>query len=678
MRADLLALTADDLAALTNRGTVKRAQRELDGAEVTATVIESAEGEVSAVWSDGPKCRLTAGATLAKATCSCPATTLCLHLVRMVLLYQARNPAKPTAVALASDQPPASTPTAPPAGPWNPGDITDEQLKALYDPRGQAFAHTRGLFNKGILAEVVRTAKPTVRFHQPTAVVHFMVPGDARYTHCDCADPAPCKHVPLAVWAFRLLPTDKSFGVVNTGGRAPAVPAEVLGEVDALTTELVESGFSGATQQWADRLTRLEARLRAEGLTWPADTVGELIEQRQRYVANDALFAPDRVVELVGELIVRRDAIGNDTGELPQQLIRGTGQETSGTLGKCRLIGLGCGVTVGRREVELVAYLIDADTGGMAVVSKEFADPPPDSKQEPKAFPELARHTAAKEATFAAVGGGQLITDGGRRTVAGRLTFARMKVAVQPQAFEWESLKPPVAVDSFAEVSNRLAALPPAALRPRRAAEDFHVMPVAGVSDAGFDVPSQVVLAKLTDAAGGVAYLRHPFTTRGRTGAERLLAALTDGKAALKFVAGTVRRVPGGLIVSPVCCVFQKPDGTRFAVQPWIDGKAEESKGGAELVAAVSPVHGVFRQLHAEAEDVFLVGLRRAGSDAVKRWRELQHRAESVGLTRLGERIGSVAEGLDLRSHVVRWDPAPTAGVVLELCALARLARDVG
>jgi len=37
-----------------------------------------------------------------------------------------------------------------------------------------------------------------------------------------------------------------------------------------------------------------------------------------------------------------------------------------------------------------------------------------------------------------------------------------------------------------------------------------------------------------------------------------------------------------------------------------------------------------------------------------------------------------LAEGLDLRAHVVRWDPAPTAGVVLELCALARLARDVG
>lgn len=677
MRADLLALTDDDLAALTNRGAVKRARRELDEVEVVGELTESDAGDLAVKWSDGPTSRLAANATLAKGTCSCSAATLCRHLLRLVLLYQKERSPRQAAVALASDSP-APAPAA--AGPWNPGDISDERLKALYDPRGQAFAHIKGLFNKGILAEVMRSSKPTVRFHQPAAVVHFMVPNDPRYTHCDCADPAPCKHVPLAVWAFRLLPEGQSFGVVNTGGRAAPVPAEVLAEVDALTLELTESGLSGATQQWADRLTRLEARFRAEKLTWPADTVEELIEQRQRYANNDALFAPDRVVELVGELIVRRDAIASDTAELPQQLIRGTGHETSGALGKCRLIGLGTGVTVGRHEVELVAYLIDADTGGMAVVSKEFADPKPETKQEPKPFHELARNVAAREATFAAVGAGQLLADGGRRTAGGRLTFARVKVSVQPQAFEWEALKSPVAVESFAEVAARLAALPPAALRPRRAAEDFHVVPVASVADAGFDVPSQAILAKLTDPAGGVAYLRHPFTTRGRDGAERLLATLHDTSAALRFVAGTVRRVPGGLLVAPVCGVFEK-GGKRFAVQPWIDGAMTETAGGKELVAAdpvVSPVQEVFRQLHALTEDVFLIGLRRSGPDVVKRWREFHRRAESVGLTRLGERIASVAEGLDLRAHVVRWDSAPTAGVVLELSALARLARDVG
>jgi len=674
MRADLLALTAADLAALTNPGTVKRARRELDEAEVTGTVHESPAGEVSVIWSDGPRCEVPAGATLVRGSCTCAALALCRHLIRAVLQYQFQHQ---VTTAVAED----AAPVPLPSGPWNPGDITDPQLKALYDPRGQAFSHIKALYNKGILAEVVRSSKPTVRLHQPAAVVRFMVPHDARYTHCDCAEPAPCKHVPLAVWAFRLLPPDQPFGVVNTGGRAAPVPAEVLDEVAALTVELAEAGFSGATQQWADRLTRLEVRLRAEGLTWPADAVGELIEQRQRYANNDALFAPDRVAEVVGELLVRRAAIANDTGELPQQLIRGTGQEGVGNLGKCRLLGLGTGVTVGRHEVELVTYLIDTETGGVAVISKEFADPKPETKQEPKTFPELARHVAAKGETFAALGGGELLTDGGKRTVAGRLTFTRVNLSVKPQDFKWEALKPPVAVDTFAEVAARLAALPPAALRPRRAAEDFHVLPVAAVTDAGFDVPSQTVRATLTDSAGGVAHLRHPFTTRGRTGAERLLAALADSTTVLKFVAGPVRRrASGGLLVSPVCCAFEK-DGARFAVQPWIDGAKDEAKGGGERVAAepvVSPIHEVFRQLHAETEEVFLVGLRRAGPDVAKRWRELHRRAESVGLTRVGELIGSVAEGLDLRAHVVRWDSAPTAGVLLELCALARLARDVG
>ena len=41
-RTDLLALTLDDLAALTNRGTVKRAERELD--DIACTIAAPGDG----------------------------------------------------------------------------------------------------------------------------------------------------------------------------------------------------------------------------------------------------------------------------------------------------------------------------------------------------------------------------------------------------------------------------------------------------------------------------------------------------------------------------------------------------------------------------------------------------------------------------------------------------------
>ena len=105
MRSDLLTLTPDDLAALTNRGAVKRAQRELDEAEVTGTVAEDAAGALAVTWSDGPTCTLAAGSTLRDGRCTCASATLCRHLVRTVLAYQKSHAA-------------AEVPLAP-AGPWD-------------------------------------------------------------------------------------------------------------------------------------------------------------------------------------------------------------------------------------------------------------------------------------------------------------------------------------------------------------------------------------------------------------------------------------------------------------------------------------------------------------------------------------------------------------------------------
>ena len=85
-RTDLLALTLDDLAALTNRGTVKRAEREL--AEITCTIREAADGTAVFSWSDGIVCTIPGNRVVAQGTCTCPATECCRHLVRAVLAYQ--------------------------------------------------------------------------------------------------------------------------------------------------------------------------------------------------------------------------------------------------------------------------------------------------------------------------------------------------------------------------------------------------------------------------------------------------------------------------------------------------------------------------------------------------------------------------------------------------------------
>jgi hypothetical protein len=663
-RADLLALSLDDLTALTNRGTVKRAQREIDASECTAELTESPEGEVTAKWSDGVECRIPAGAVLRDGRCSCAAVGLCRHLIRTVLAYQQQT----------ARQTPDKPPT--PAEPWDPGVIPDEELAKHYRPA--AFTKIREQFQQGILVELVRSSKPSARFHLQACLVRFLVPSDVRYTHCDCAEAAPCSHVPLAVWAFRLLETGRSAGILATGEKAPAVPIDLLDELENAVLDFSEHGISGAASAWPSRLARLEETCRQTDLIWPATILAELGEQQKRYAEHDALFAPDRVADLIGELLIRLDAIRHDTGALPQLLIRGSRADRPVNLGSARFIGLGCGVRLNKHGVELTAYLQDSDSGSMVAVCKEFADDP-DSAKPPRSFAELARASAAKGSSFATLGAGQLLIRGGKRTASFHLIPGRSDASVQPQAFAWETLRPPVLVEEFGELDARLSALPPSSLRPRRVAEDFHVCTVSGAEGVFLDAATQTVRALLLDGRGQRMLLAHPYTSRGQAGAEALLARLSEQPGTLRFVSGPVQRGAGGLLIQPVCLVWQ--DGAkRSALQPWIEqrpGENSTNNQASPTTRSGDPLSDYLVNLQGALAELFVLGLQRSDSLVARRWRELQNQGEAVGFARLASRLCPLTDTLEQKSHMLRWDERTAGRHLLQVAALVRLAEDI-
>ena len=75
--------------------------------------------------------------------------------------------------------------------------------------KSRCWPRPRRSLEQGVLVELVRSAKPTARFHQLACTIRFAVPGDAQAAHCNCAEPTPCSHVPLAIWAFRKLPSQR-------------------------------------------------------------------------------------------------------------------------------------------------------------------------------------------------------------------------------------------------------------------------------------------------------------------------------------------------------------------------------------------------------------------------------------------------------------------------------------
>ncbi len=288
-RADLLALTEDDLAALTNRGTVKRALRELEAGDVTCELEESASGDLKFNWSDNEVCEIPAGCSLKEARCTSGASGISRHLIRSVLEYQRRQ---------RQESPP------PPAAPWDPGTLfSDEMLEQHF--RKADLTRARQRFAGGVLVELVRSAKPLARFLDEPCVLRFIVPGDLRYIHADCSPQALGVFVPLAVWSFRHLPAEKDSGLISIQIKPLPVPEEVLADLEKLLSECALQGLATVGDVWKQRLMRLQDQCRGEGLVWPAEIIAELAEEYDRYQQHDARFSLERTIDLVGELVIR-------------------------------------------------------------------------------------------------------------------------------------------------------------------------------------------------------------------------------------------------------------------------------------------------------------------------------------------------------------------------------------
>lgn len=567
MRADLLALNDDDLASLANRGLARRARQEAESSALACEFEETPAGDITARWSDGPECRLPAGARLTDARCTCPSATLCRHVLRTVIRYQLSQTSAPAPKG-------ENTPVSANAE-WSPAEITDAQLDAFFSPA--ELARWRHDFDAGHVIQVWTGVKPRAHLHTLGCTVNFLVPRDPRYAVCDCAATAPCGHALLSIWAARKMPAGQTAALVSTAPEISAAPDDaalsVLGQIEAELAAFAATGLARSSPLQADTWRRLSTLARDAALVWPADALHDIAELHTAYLARDARFAPRDFLALAAELLQRADAIRSGVSPVPPLFIRGTPRDRETEIASARLIGLGCAARTWKTGTEISAYLQDADTGTTLAITRAFAHEPGGT---PKSFAALARTFALKGATLAAIGRGQLLVKGGRRSPSGRFIAGRAPVSVTPQACAWETLRAPLLVSSFAALREQLRAEPPAALGPRRVAARLAVCPVTGAGEVVFSVASQEIRARLADAEGGTAILAHPCVTRASAGNESLLAALRATPGNVRFVCAQARLEGAELVLAPLSVVFENASG-RICIQPWVDDAPPQS-----------------------------------------------------------------------------------------------------
>ncbi len=686
MRQDLLLLTSDDLVTLSNRGIVKRAQQEMQSLELQAEFQEDAVGNVVAHWSDEICCTLPANVTISQGKCSCPTTSLCRHIVRSVLAYQAKNlnTDQPGAIALrpaTHDSEAAPEPclaldktrpqVIPKAIDWNPADISDELLQAQYSK--SQLARLRTQYSAGLVIGINCGAKPTAHFHTLSLNLRFLVPNDPRYTHCDCSEVAPCSHVPLAVWAFREL-GDRNHGLISTA--IEVVPTALLDDIETYLLELATCGIANMERTLPDRLNRLEQRCRAGNLVWLAEILVDLLQTYHLYQQHDGSFAPDQVVALLAELWMRSDAIRHrdfSGHQIPQLLIGGSQLNKTSSLGAGRLVGLGCGVTVQRKGVTLTTYLQDSDSGTLMAMPKYFAN----GDNQPADFQQLSQRAISKGLSLANISVGQLLTKGGKRTPSYEFVPGRSAMSLHPQSFRWEQLRSPLLIDSFADLQATLIDLPPRSLRPRRVTESLQVLPIDQVEQVSFDPITQNICATLLDAAGDQALLIHPYTSRGVAGAEALLDRLSNEPQNLRFVSAQVSFGVSGLVLYPLSLVFESGD-QRSLLQPWIDSATNvapilQLADNPQLLPR-SPVANYLQQLSIALADLWLVGLNKADKIHCQQWQELLEQGRSIGFQRLLPPMTLLSRALSQKSHTLIYDLQPASQALSTLTLLCELS----
>lgn len=527
MRTDLLGLTTDSLAALTNRGLVKRA-----GKEAAPELRTDADGTVHGSFPDGLTTSLPPGG-LDLARCTCGASGVCRHVIGVILAYQ-RLPAE-------AAQEPESLP-------WSPGQVTDDELTAKIGARLMAAA--RRTERAGFTARVSRatSADPVPQVELATATVRFLVPGDLGFVHTDAVAGSRDDVIALAVWAFRVA-DELHPGVpevrVDVGGVAEAGTGSGLERALGLAGTVLREGAAHLGQGLEAAIADVQRHLDAAGLRWPLLAVGDLAEQLASYRDRSSHYRPELLASHVAELHARHRAVTRPEATLRSSVL-GTAEAAETPLRRARLESLGCRIRgLGDQRVAEV-YLVHSDSAMVLVLRRQW-----DGDDDGEA---LARRRIATS-TLAALSTGNLVTESAVRSASRTVRLANGRIAkttVSPSQGDWGELPRSLVVTDFAALGRELDGLTLRPIRPRVEAELVRVVAVAEVAAVTYAPGDQRLDAVIVDQAGNTATIRATHISAAPGRLDSLAAVLAGEEGELRYVSGVVGRTAGGVVIEPV------------------------------------------------------------------------------------------------------------------------------
>lgn len=565
----LLALTHEDLILLSNKGTLKRALRELEQGAVSLLSIahEAEASRIVAQWSDEVTCTIDLDEPLDRASCTCPSPRCCRHILRTVLHYQQQRQGEPL-----SDQ----------EAIWSP--LTGDMTRMLATAPKEVIAAAKRLLHGGEVLRVWAGVKPVAMFYRSGHAVRFMAREELRFTRCSCGESPPCVHSVAGVMA-RQWPARGAY--IETFSEDEAQQQRERAQLEQVM-QLLERwfcmGLNAAPREALQRLKRQARALEAADLERPAQLMEAFAAHAMRYLERDPSLHLHAQVEHVGELVLRCEALMAPEAEVARSLLRGLGASGSVKIGATTLIGLGAQVQLDERAQRLSALYFDTlrrRPVALSVVTHKPAADEPQEAQWPAEHALLATLQTRLGLPFYELAQRQLVVAQAKLIDGAQLEVQDRDAAAYHQELSWHELGEPIYHEDVESLTQQLDAQPPSALRLGRALEDLYVLRVARVSQVSFNDRLQRVEARLEDARGGEVWLSAPYERYNRQGAEQLLALLEELPEQLCYVSGMVWRVGELLKIEPVGVVYEV-EGQRALFIPQL-GTDQRATSSAQL-----------------------------------------------------------------------------------------------
>ena len=554
--------------------------------------------------------------------------------------------------------PDSANPARPPTKPtntktpaeWSPGEFTDDQLEARIGPR--MFATARRLHRTGYVARVhrARPGDPVPSVELPTATVRFLVPGDLGFARTDAVGGARDDVLALAVWAFR--EADVSFpgdadAQVQVGGSAPGTGGPGLDAAVALASVVLREGAVHVGAGIAAEVAAVRRALESARMRWPLLAVDDLVAQLAAYRDRSARYRPAALADHLAEVHARHRAV-TSTGEgggrrALRSRVLGTDEASETPLRRARLDGLGARVSAVGGERVIEVFLAHADSATVLVLRRSY--------ETDDSGPRLAGRRVAG-VSIGALAGGAVVTESAARSAsrAVRLGTRRLsRTEAMASRGSWPDLPRALIADDLAALAAELDALPPRPVRARVEAELVRVLPVAEVRSVTYAPGAQRLDAVIADAAGVTAVVSatHAACAPGRL--DSMAAAL---RGELRYVAGSVRRAGGGVVVDPIG--FALDDAGRTAGEARrepvggvvVPDLAEAARGTVpdDAPALTTDAMGLaLEEAAALIAELAHAGLHHAPATMPGRMRAAARRLRRAGLRRVAETVEVLA-----------------------------------